>query len=223
MGRCRIRKIEAIDCAAGDDFAVCMDGHMDNMHHADLRPWTIDIAKAVMQAVEPYGLLFFEEPFNYDHINEYAELCKSASVDIAGGECLTTPTEFQAYADADALDIAQPDASFIGIEPFVDVATLFAARGRQIATHAWSSGAGVMANIHATFASPGLAILEIPPLAGPLHTEVWVPGLRFQDGYILPPDAPGLGVTLTEEIKNRFPFVPGSGEFNPVPGKLHVT
>jgi hypothetical protein len=25
---------------------------------------------------------------------------------------------------------------------------------------------------------------------------------------------------LTDEIKNRFPFVPGSGEFNSVPGKV---
>lgn len=215
-------KLEAIGRATGGDFAICMDAHMDNMHHADLQPWTIDIAKAVMQAVEPYDLLFFEEPFNYDHVKDYAELCRNTSVDIAGGECLTTPKEFQAYADLDALDIAQPDASFIGIGPFVQVATMFAERGRKIATHAWSSGAGIMANIHAAFASPGMAIVEIPPLAGPLHTEVWAPGLRFQDGYILPPDAPGLGVTLTEEIKNRFPFVPGSGEFNPVPGKPQV-
>ena len=30
---------------------------------------------------------------------------------------------------------------------------------------------------------------------------------------------PELGIVLTDEIKNRYPFQPGSGEFNSVPGK----
>jgi L-alanine-DL-glutamate epimerase-like enolase superfamily enzyme len=76
-----------------------------------------------------------------------------------------------------------------------------------------------MANIHAAFAVPNVVILELPPLAGPLHTEIYADGYRFEDGYILPPNAPGLGVRLTDEIKNRFPFERGSGEWNLVPGK----
>ena len=45
----------------------------------------------------------------------------------------------------------------------------------------------------------------------------------MRDGYVLPPEQPGLGVRLTDEIKARYPFVPGSGEFNSVPGKLLET
>ena len=37
---------------------------------------------------------------------------------------------------------------------------------------------------------------------------------------LLPPDRPGLGIVLTDEIKNRYLFAPGSGEFNSVPGKI---
>jgi L-alanine-DL-glutamate epimerase-like enolase superfamily enzyme len=76
-----------------------------------------------------------------------------------------------------------------------------------------------MQNIHAAFAVPNVAILELPPLAGPMHTEIYIDGYRFEDGYILPPTAPGLGVRLTEDFKNRHPFVRGSGEWNVVPGK----
>ena len=43
---------------------------------------------------------------------------------------------------------------------------------------------------------------------------------QVQEGYVLLPQTSGLGVQLTEEIKNRFPFEPGSGEFNSVPGKV---
>lgn len=42
-------------------------------------------------------------------------------------------------------------------------------------------------------------------------------------GYILPPQTPGLGIRLPEEIKKRYPFVPGSGEFNSVRGKILTT
>ena len=79
-----------------------------------------------------------------------------------------------------------------------------------------------MENVHAAFASPNTCILELPPLPGPLHTEVYAEGYRFSDGHVLPPQAPGLGVRLTDEIKQKYPFVPGSGEWNPVPGKMEL-
>jgi L-alanine-DL-glutamate epimerase-like enolase superfamily enzyme len=48
-------------------------------------------------------------------------------------------------------------------------------------------------------------------------------GLVIRDGHVLPPDRPGLGAVLTDEIKRRYPFQPGSGEFNSVPGKVLST
>jgi L-alanine-DL-glutamate epimerase-like enolase superfamily enzyme len=76
-----------------------------------------------------------------------------------------------------------------------------------------------MENIHAAFATPNIAILELPPLVGELHTEVYADGYRFEKGCILPPEAPGLGVQLTEKLKDKHPFVRGTGEWNGVPGK----
>ena len=210
-------KLEAIRRHAGRDVVVCIDGHMNNPGDEGLI-WDVGRATAVLRALEPYDLFFFEEPLHYNNLSGYAELCRNTSVPVAGGECLTTREEFQQYAQADALDIAQPDASYIGIAAFVDVAQMFAQQEKRVATHAWSSGAGVMENIHAAFAVPNVAILELPPLAGGLHTDIYADGYRFEDGYILPPEAPGLGVRLTDEIKNKYPFERGSGEWNVVPG-----
>jgi hypothetical protein len=39
---------------------------------------------------------------------------------------------------------------------------------------------------------------------------------------VYPPQKPGLGIELTDETRNRFPFVSGSGEYNNVPGKVMV-
>lgn len=98
---------------------------------------------------------------------------------------------------------------------------MFASGGAQVASHAWSAGGGVMQNLHAAFACPNTLVVEIPPLAGALHTEVWGDSLQLDgDGCVLPPTEPGLGVRLTTATKERFPFRPGSEEWVNVPGKL---
>ena len=50
------------------------------------------------------------------------------------------------------------------------------------------------------------------------YAEIWADGFRFKDGFILPPEAPGLGGRLTDNMGNRFPIQPGSSEWSPVPG-----
>jgi hypothetical protein len=44
----------------------------------------------------------------------------------------------------------------------------------------------------------------------------------MKDGRVLPTEKPGLGIILTDAIKNRYRFIPGSGEFNSVLGKILV-
>ena len=77
-----------------------------------------------------------------------------------------------------------------------------------------------MQNIHSGFAAPNTRILEIAPDYAGLHSEVIGDSFQMKDGCALPPEKPGLGIVLTDEIKNRYPFVRGSGEFNDVPGKI---
>ncbi|MCX6030370.1 MAG: mandelate racemase/muconate lactonizing enzyme family protein [Chloroflexi bacterium] len=211
-------KAELMRKHVGRDIAVLMDGHMDNNASA---AWDVPTARAVLRALEPFDLFLFEEPLSYSDPWGYAELRRSTSVPVAGGECLTTLNEFRLFADLDALTIAQLDAAFMGgLEEFIRVARMFDSRRKKVATHSWGAGVAQMQNIHAAFAAPNTVILEIPPAAGPLHTELWGDSFVMRDGYVLPPQAPGLGVRLTDEIKAKFPFIPGSGEFNSVPGKI---
>jgi L-alanine-DL-glutamate epimerase-like enolase superfamily enzyme len=203
---------------AGKDFWLMMDAHMGN--HATFT-WTLDIAIAVAKAIEPYNPYFLEEPLHYTDPWGYAELCKATTTPIAGGECLTAAYEWRVFADQDSFDIGQPDASFTGgLTEFLKVSQMLEKRGRKVATHAWGAGGSLMQNIHAGFATPNMCILEMPPAYAGLHADVIDGGLVLKDGHVLPPDRPGLGIVLTDEIKRRYPFVPGSGEFNGVPGKL---
>ena len=203
---------------AGPDAWLMMDGHMGNSPGAT---WTLEVATAVARAAEPYNLFFFEEPLPYTDPWGYAELCRATTVPIAGGECLTASYEWRIFAEQDAFDIGQPDASFTGgLGEFLNVAKMMAKRDRKIATHAWGAGGSLMQNIHAGFAAANTCMLEIPPDYAGLHSEVMDGGLVIKDGYVLPPDRPGLGIVLTDEIRRRYPFRPGSGEFNSVPGKI---
>ncbi len=203
---------------AGPDAWLMMDGHMGN-NPKDTR--TLEVAQAITKALEPFNLVFYEEPLHYTDPWGYAELCKSTTVPIAGGECLTASYEWRVFVEQDCFDIGQPDASFTGgLSEFMAVAKMLEARGRKIATHAWGAGGSLMQNVHCGFAAANTRILEIAPDYAGLHSEVIDGGLVIKDGHVLPPDRPGLGIVLTDETKRRYPFKPGSGEFNSVPGKI---
>jgi galactonate dehydratase len=210
-------KLEFIRNHVGKNVKVLLDGHMGNNPNAT---WGVHVAKAVVAALEPYDLFLLEEPLHYTDPWGYAELSKSTSIAIAGGECLTGSYEWRIYIEKDCFDIGQPDASFTGgIGEFLKVAAMLDGRGRRIATHSWGSGGALMQNVHAAFACPNTAILEVPPAYGPLHSELVGDSFVMEGGMVLPPQTPGLGFELPDSVKQRYPFVPGSGEFSSVPGK----
>ena len=211
-------KLQFVRAHVGNDVKVMLDGHMGNHPKAT---WDLETAQLVMKAVEPFGLLFFEEPLHYTNLSGYSELCRTSPVPIAGGECLTSASEWKVFVEHDCFDIGQPDASFSGsLFEFMKIAEMLHARGRKLATHSWGAGASLMQNVHCAFAAANTLIVEVPPAYGPLHSELLGDSFVMKEGRILPPQTPGLGIVLSESTKNRFPFVPGSGEYNSVPGKI---
>ncbi len=213
-------KLEFVRSRFGKEFTLCLDGHMGN---SPSNTWDLPIALEVCRAIEPFGLFFFEEPLHYTDPWGYAELARSTSIPIAGGECLTAAYEWRIFVERDCFDIGQPDASFTGgLGEFMKVAAMLESRGKKVATHAWGAGGSLMQNLHCGFACANTVILEIAPAYAGLHSEVVQDSFVMKDGYVYPPEKPGLGIVLTDEIKNRYPFQPGSGEFNSVPGKILV-
>src|SRR5262245_35481396 len=187
------------------DLKIMLDGHMGNCSAAT---WDLGVAQAVMKAVEPFDLFFFEEPLPYTDPWGYAELCRSTTIPIAGGECLTAAYEWRVFADHDAFDIGQPDGAWTGgLGEFVKVAAMLEGRGRKIATHSAGAGGALMQNLHCAFACANTVVCEILPALGPLHCEIVGDSFVFKEGEILPPEKPGLGIELTDRVKHRYPFV----------------
>jgi len=215
------KKIAFLRDRFGYDLNLMLDAHMGNTIGAS---WDVETAVLVAKALEPYNLVFLEEPLHYNNPNGYSLLRQQTKTPIAGGECLTTLSEWEIFIEKNCFEIGQPDASFTaGLESFIEIASKLSGRGAQVAPHAWGAGGSQMQNIHCGFACPNTKILEVAPAYGPLHSEIITEELTMKNGCLSPPEQPGLGIHLTDDVINRFPFIPGSGEFNSVPGKVLTT
>ena len=201
----------------GPDIKIAMDAHMANRQPGSL-PWTTETALKVCKAIEKYDPFFLEEALPYENVEGYSKLVQQTTVPIAGGECLTSVREFQNFAKLNAFNICQPDAAFTnGLLGCLEVSPMF----EKLAFHSWGAGGGLMQNIHAGFACSNTCVMELVPNPGPLHTEIYgANSVIFKDGYLYPPTSYGLGLNITEEVKEKYKFIPGSGEFNDVPGKV---
>ena len=70
----------------------------------------------------------------------------------------------------------------------------------QIAPHMWGGPIGGAANIQLDVCSPNFLIQEgIDTMSG-FHADILKEPIKWENGYIIPPTTPGLGVELNEEV-----------------------
>ncbi|MHB1518041.1 MAG: mandelate racemase/muconate lactonizing enzyme family protein [Acidimicrobiales bacterium] len=184
---------------------------VDAVQNFNLQPWTVKQVLTLLDALAPAKLAWAEEFLPPFDPAPYAELRARTAVHISGGEGITTATVFAQWLAAGAFDIAQPDPTIVGgIAEARRVCELAGAYDVRVAMHVWGSGPTMMANYHLGFTVPECFILERPVMANPLEDEMLVEPLQVVDSHLLPPTAPGLGVELTDEVKRRYPYQPGS-------------
>ncbi len=202
-----VDKVRVCREALGDDCALAVDAAQGLARE----PWSVEYALKVARAIEPFNILWLEEPAAVNDTRAYAAIRKQCPIKIAGGETATSLHEAQAYVDDDALDLFQPDATLIGglgvLRTAVD---RFWEKSVPFAVHAWCSGVGMMGNYHAAFASPGCQILELPSVPNPLRDGVLAEPPPMIDGRISAPSAPGLGINVPDDLESTYPYKPGT-------------
>ena len=62
------------------------------------------------------------------------------------------------------------------------------------------------ANIQLATCSPNFLIQESIETFGGFYADVLVEPIQWQDGYIIPPSTPGIGVELNEEVADTNPY-----------------
>ncbi|MDA0745251.1 MAG: mandelate racemase/muconate lactonizing enzyme family protein [bacterium] len=172
-------------------------------------PWTASEAIRTAKALEPYDLFWLEEPCFAADYEGYAHVRQHTTIPISGGESSCMRYEFKHFFDRQALDIAQPDACQAGgILECLKIAAMAETHGVKVAPHAWGTSATVAANLAWAFVAPNTVLAEYPAWHFPLTDELFIEPPRIENGYVYPPTTPGLGIELTQEIEEKYPYRP---------------
>jgi galactonate dehydratase len=187
------------------DVAVDMHGRYD-----------MTTAKRVAKEMEPFKLLWLEEPVPPENIDAMRDVRESTTTPIACGENLYLRYGFREVFEKRAADIIEPDLQKCGglLEgrKIADMADTYYV---PVAPHCVVSPVGMMASCHACAAIPNFLILEwhwISSLA--LWKNFVKDGEIIENGFVRVPDRPGIGVEMDEEAARKVQ-VPGTPWFEP--------
>jgi 2-dehydro-3-deoxyphosphogalactonate aldolase len=168
--------------------------------------FTASGAVRLASRIEAHDPLWFEEPVPPDDFEGLARVVGATSIPVATGERLTSTVEF-ARALASGVRILQPNLGRAGgILEGKKIASLAQAHNAQIAPHLYCGPIVGAANIQLATCSPNFLILEGILDWGGFHAALLKKPFHWEDGYIIPPAAPGLGVELDEEVARAHPY-----------------
>jgi galactonate dehydratase len=159
------------------------------------------------QRLEPYDPLWFEEPVPPDAPEQMALVARATSIPIAAGERLTTKYDFARVLRANAAAILQMNLGRVGgILEAKKIAAMAEVQHVQLAPHLYCGPVVGAANIQLATCSPNFLILEGIERWQGIHAELLVKPIRWENGYVIPPSEPGLGVELNEAFIARHPY-----------------
>lgn len=168
---------------------------------------TTSSAIRLAKRLEPFDPLWLEEPTPPENVAEMARVAQSTSIPIATGERLATKYEFADVLKAQAASILQMNLGRVGgILEAKKIAGMAEAHYAQIAPHLYCGPVVGAANVQIAACSPNFLIQESILTWGGFHAEILKEPIAWQDGYIIPPAKPGLGVELNEEVAAKYPY-----------------
>jgi D-galactarolactone cycloisomerase len=176
--------------------------------------YTPDLALESMRRIERFGIHWVEEPLPPTDVRGYAELRARAPIPIAAGEALYTVQDFKRLVDARGLDILQPSVPMCGgLQQAKAVALLAAMNNIRFSPHVWGGAVGLAAALHLVASvppSPHTDNIPCPMLIeydmgdNPLRDRLLKEPIRLEDGHLILPQGPGLGIEVDSEVVAEF-------------------
>ena len=182
-----IDHVERLRRRFGDELAIMVDvnGHFDPIE-----------AIAFGRQLADLGATWFEEPVRpmRDH-RAMRRVQREAGVDIAAGENEYTLEDFERLLRSEALTYLQPEVTKIGgITAAQRVTTLAELHNVALSPHNFRPGPSLQASLAYGFASSATRWFEIPWVPEDRRFASNMPLPAMEDGYVLPPEGPGLGI-----------------------------
>ena len=213
------RTVRAIRDAAGPDFGIMLDCH--GWWRMGDRSYSPDTIHQLCRDLAPLRPYWVEEPLPPDDHAAYRALRASGTVTLASGEHEPDEASFRDLIESEAVDFVQMDVCCQG--GFAMGQRVFDAAERQgirFAFHSWGTLLEVIAAaqlgtcrdesvvewleypLHSNGGKPGMYPF-------PVADEILTEPLNLQDGYLVMPDRPGIGVEIDESVVETYPFIPG--------------
>ncbi len=207
--------------AVGNDVDLCIEIH---------RRLTPHEAVVLARGIEQYHPMFMEDPILPDNMDAMAYVAANSPVPIATGERLHTIFEFEMLLSKNAVQYVRPDVCLCGgITHAKKIAALAEARHVSVVPHNPLSPVSTAACIQIAACCPNFVLQEYPNDAGQTFGGVPPQGaeplvgasadgeakrrnslmntsLQVEAGFIIIPDAPGIGVELIEGVEQHFPY-----------------
>lgn len=185
------------------DLAVDMHGRYD-----------ATTGKRVAIELEPFRLLWLEEPVPPENIDAMRDIRQSTKTPICCGENLFLRHGFREVLEKRAADIIMPDIQKCGglleSRKIADMAHTYYV---PFAPHCVVSPIGTMASCHVCAAVPNFLVLEWHWIG---HQQLWrdfvKEGEIIDKGFVTVTDKPGIGVEMNEEAARKSQM-PGSKWF----------
>ncbi len=157
--------------------------------------------------LEEFNPLWFEEPVPPDNPEAMARVARAVRIPVAAGERLTCKAEFGALMRVGAAEILQPALGRSGgILETKKIAALAEAFNVQLAPHLYAGPVEWAASIQLAATLPNLLMLETIETGGEFHLALIGHCIRWEDGYIIPPEGAGLGIEFDELLAETRPY-----------------
>jgi L-alanine-DL-glutamate epimerase-like enolase superfamily enzyme len=190
--------VEAVRGAVGEEVDIAFDLH-----------WRYNVSDAQRLAyeLEPYGLMWLEDPVPPENIEAMRRVTQSTRTPISSGENYYLRFGFREALEKGALDIIAPDLQKVGgLLEGRRIADMADAHYVAVAPHCIASPVGTIASAHVAAAIPNFLALEWHGMSVPFWDDMVVgfDGPVIQEGYVKVPEGPGLGVELNEEMASEY-------------------
>jgi galactonate dehydratase len=203
-----VRYIEAVRKAVGDDVDIIDDAH---------GLMTPVMAMEYLKAIEPYRLMFIEDPVKEENMAGLKWLQMHTAVPIAIGESIYTRfSYFREIIFNHWANYVRPDVIWAGgISETRKIATMAESNFIDTSLHGGFDPVSSLAGTHVSISTPNCVAQECGTRIGRRRPQSLVDLFHGDDmviakGYAQLPTKPGLGCDLDEELAKKFPFRRGS-------------